>query len=375
MSFVGPRPEVPEYVRLYDDSQRVVLTVPPGITDPASLAFRDENELLARSDDPERYYVEQILPRKLELTMAYLSEQFGALGLEPGGTNGAWTQEVPLVSITADPDAALKINDGESEWSYSYGPEVMAWTKRVVEKPVIMDSEMVFVGYGIVAPEYGWDDYAGIDVKGKTVVILVNDPGFATQDEDLFNGNTMTYYGRWTYKYEEAARQGAAGALIVHETKPAAYPWGTVEGSWSGPQFGLVPEDDNMSRVAIEGWITLDVATAIFRNAGMDYESLRDLAAVQGFRPQAMGLDASMLLNNTLSRSTSSNVLAMLPGTDRADEYIFYMAHWDHLGKDDSLEDDGIYNGALDNATGTANLLELAEAFMSLAERPRRHFC
>ncbi len=306
-----------------------------------------------------------------EKTIEFLRAEFQKIGLEPGNGD-SYYQEVPLVSITADPDATLKISGGTGEQSFAYGPQVMAWTKRVVEKASISDSEMVFVGYGIVAPEYGWDDYAGIDVKGKTVVLLVNDPGFATQDEALFNGNTMTYYGRWTYKYEEAARQGAAGALIVHETVPAAYPWAVVEGSWSGQQFGLVPEDDNMSRVAIEGWMTLETATAVFRQAGLEYESLRDSASVQGFRPMAMGLNASLALNNTLSRSTSRNVLATLPGTDRADEYIIYMAHWDHLGKDDSLEGDGIYNGALDNATGIANLLELAEAFLSLDERPRR---
>lgn len=306
-----------------------------------------------------------------EKTIEFLREEFRKIGLEPGNGD-SYFQEVPLVSISADPDTTLKVTGGTGAQTFAYGPEVMAWTKRVVETVAISDSEMVFVGYGVVAPEYGWDDYAGIDVTGKTVVILVNDPGFATQDEALFNGNTMTYYGRWTYKYEEAARQGAAGALIVHETAPAAYPWAVVEGSWSGQQFGLVAEDDNMSRVAIEGWVTLETAIAVFRQAGLEYEALRDSASVQGFRPMPMGLTASLALNNILSRSTSHNVLATLPGTDRADEYIIYMAHWDHLGKDDSLEGDGIYNGALDNATGIANLLELAEAFLSLDPRPRR---
>jgi Zn-dependent M28 family amino/carboxypeptidase len=231
---------------------------------------------------------------------------------------------------------------------------------------------MVFVGYGPVAPEYGWNDYAGIDVKGKTVVILVNDPGFATGDESLFTGRAMTYYGRWTYKFEEAARQGAAGAFIVHETEPAAYPWEVVEGSWKGEQFSLVPEDNNMSRAAIEGWTTVETARGIFAQAGLSYDSLKTRANLRGFRAVPLGLTASISVRSAIRHSTSNNVLAVVRGSERPDEYMVYLAHWDHLGRDTTLKGDQIYNGALDNASGTAGLLELAEAFARLDPAPRR---
>ncbi|MCZ6695311.1 MAG: hypothetical protein O7A63_02110 [Acidobacteria bacterium] len=208
-----------------------------------------------------------------EKTIAFLKAEFARACLQPG--NGeSYFQEVPLVAITASPKTELVIGGGTGTSRYEYGGQYMAWTKRVTEKAAIVDSEMIFIGYGSIAPEYDWNDYAGIDVKGKTVVMLVNDPGYATQDESLFNGNAMTYYGRWTYKFEEAARQGAAGAFIVHETKPAAYPWEVVEGSWTGEQFGLVPDDNNMSRAAIEGWFTVDTARAIFNQAGLNYDDL-----------------------------------------------------------------------------------------------------
>ncbi|UCF40691.1 MAG: M28 family peptidase [Gemmatimonadota bacterium] len=306
-----------------------------------------------------------------ERTIAYLEQQFRAIGLEPGNGD-SYLQEVPLVSITARPDARLTIAGGGRTTSYRYGREFMAWTTRVVSQSTLNASEMIFVGYGIVAPEYDWNDYAGVDVTGKTVVILVNDPGFATKDTALFNGNAMTYYGRWTYKYEEAARQGAAGALIIHETEAAGYPWAVVESSWSGPQFDLVRDDNNMSRVAVEGWLTLEAADAVFTQAGLNRDSLAQLAHTRDFRAVAMPLRASVRLRNTLRRSTSNNVLGVLPGGERADEYVVFMAHWDHLGIDPSLEGDQIYNGALDNATGTAGLLELAKAFASLETRPPR---
>jgi Zn-dependent M28 family amino/carboxypeptidase len=304
-------------------------------------------------------------------TIRYLQTKFEEYGLEPGN-DGSFFQNVPLVAITADPNATLQIRGGGSTSRFRYGPEFMAWTLRMVERADLDNSQLVFVGYGIVAPEYGWDDYADVDVRGKTVVMLVNDPGFATEDTTLFNGRAMTYYGRWTYKFEEAARQGAAGAFIVHETEPAAYPWEVVENGWSGPQFGLVAGDDNMSRAEVEGWMTLETARTVFRQAGLDYDGIKQQAASKGFKPVPMSLTASVTLRNTLERSASRNVLALLRGTDRADEYVVYMAHWDHLGRDSGLEGDQIYNGALDNATGTAGLLELAQAFASLDSRPSR---
>jgi Zn-dependent M28 family amino/carboxypeptidase len=306
-----------------------------------------------------------------EKTVEYLKAEFERIGLEPGNGD-SYYQEVPLVSITAEPGANLLVRGDGSAHRLSYGDDIMVWTKRVVGSAAISNSEMVFVGYGVVAPEYGWNDYAGIDVRGKTVIVLVNDPGYATQDTALFNGNAMTYYGRWTYKFEEAARQGAAAALIVHETEPASYPWGTVQASWSGPQFGLVAEDNNMSRVAVEGWITLEAARTIFQQAGISYDSVKTLATQPDFEAIPLHLNASLSLRNTIKQSTSRNVLAVVPGSTRPDEYFVYMAHWDHLGIDRSLEGDQIYNGALDNATGTAGLLELAEAFMSLEVRPAR---
>ncbi len=306
-----------------------------------------------------------------ELTIAYLAEAFGAAGLEPGN-DGEWLQPVPLVSITADPAMRLAISGDDGEAALEYGTEMMAWTKRVIDRSGLADSELVFVGYGIVAPEYGWDDYAEVDVTGKTVVMLVNDPGYATGDPAHFNGRAMTYYGRWTYKFEEAGRQGAAGALIIHETDAAGYPWEVVASSWSGPQFGLVAEDANLSRPAVEGWLTLDAAAALFERAGLDLATLGVRAAREDFEAMSLGLAASLEIRNTIEHSTSHNVVGRLAGADRPGEAIVYMAHWDHLGKDETLEGDEIYNGALDNATGVAGLIEIAAAFGGLERPPAR---
>jgi Zn-dependent M28 family amino/carboxypeptidase len=304
-------------------------------------------------------------------TMEFLRTEFEALGLEPG--NGAsFVQEVPLVAITADPDMTLEIRGNGARNSFRYGEEFVAATKRVVDRSAIDNSELVFLGYGAVAPEYDWNDWEGVDMRGKTAVVLVNDPGFPTEDAALFNGRAMTYYGRWTYKFEEAARQGVAGLFIVHETEPASYPWAVVQRGWSGPEFGLVAEDNNMSRAPIEGWWTLETAHAVFAQAGLSYDSLKAAASRRDFTPVPLGLTASVSVRNTVERSTSHNFLAVLPGSDRADEYFVYMAHWDHFGIGTPIDGDSIYNGALDNASGTAALLELAEAFASLEQRPSR---
>jgi Zn-dependent M28 family amino/carboxypeptidase len=247
----------------------------------------------------------------------------------------------------------------------------MAWTKRLVEHASLRDSPLVFVGYGIVAPEHGWDDYAGLDVAGKTVVMLVNDPGFATQDPDLFNGNAMTYYGRWTYKFDEAARQGAAGALIIHETGAAGYPWDVVTGSWAGPQFDLAGPDQNMSRVVMEGWLRQDAAQALLARAGLSLAQLSQAAARPGFVPVPLDLSVSVAVQNALETSNSRNVIGRLEGAKYPQETVLYMAHWDHLGLDRALEGDQIFNGAVDNATGVAGLLELARVF-GAGPRPDR---
>jgi Zn-dependent M28 family amino/carboxypeptidase len=310
-----------------------------------------------------------------ELTVNYIAEQFEAAGLEPGN-GGSWFQDVPLVDITADPGAApFVVSDDQGSLSFDYADDFVTWTTRVVEESGVEDSEMVFVGYGIVAPEVGWNDYEGLDARGKTVVILVNDPGFATQDPDVFSGNTMTYYGRWTYKFEEAARQGAAAALIVHQTAPAAYGWETVRNSWTGPQFNLQSPDGNADRVAIEGWMTEETSRTLFDRAGLDFDALAEQATTGNLRPVDMGMTLTTSVSNDLRFSDSRNVVGLLRGSEAPDEYFVYMAHWDHFGTDEALEaagEDGIYNGALDNASGTAALLELAEAFASRPERPRR---
>ncbi|MEM1095636.1 MAG: M20/M25/M40 family metallo-hydrolase [Bacteroidota bacterium] len=305
------------------------------------------------------------------MTLDYLTEQFQALGLEPG-PDGSYLQEVPLVTLTADPNTALTIEGRGQTQRFAYGEQYIGWTKRVTAATTLEASDLVFVGYGIVAPEYGWNDYAGLDMTGKTAVILVNDPGFATRNEDLFNGHIMTYYGRWTYKYEEAARQGAAGAIIVHETAPAGYPWQVVSGSWSGPQFDLVRSDNNVGRPLVEGWVRVDAAEALFAQAGFDYYDLAAQAASPAFRPVPLGLTASAELSNRVVRSASHNAYGVLPGSERPDEYVIYTAHWDHLGKAEGMQGDNIFNGALDNASGIAGLLELAEAFTSLEARPAR---
>jgi Zn-dependent M28 family amino/carboxypeptidase len=306
-----------------------------------------------------------------EMTLTFLKEEFQKVGLKPG--NGeSFFQELPMVEITAGPVTKLEIKSDKKSMLFAYGDEFVGVTLRVVEKVSLDDSEMVFVGYGIVAPEYNWNDYEDLDVRGKTVVMLVNDPGFATEDPEFFKGRAMTYYGRWTYKFEEAARQGAESVLIIHETEPAAYPWGVVKNGWTGPQFYLISEDKNLSRCAVEGWVTIETARKIFESAALNYDEIKPAAAKRGFKAIPLGLKASVTLKNTLRQSKSNNVIALLPGTDRADECIIYMAHWDHFGIDPTLEGDQIFNGALDNATGTSALIELAEAFKKLESPPSR---
>ena len=306
-----------------------------------------------------------------ERTIEFLKGEFEKLGLEPGNGD-SYFQDVPLVELNSDPGSGLVAWGAGTTRRMTFGQDYVAWTKRVVRTAALDRSDLVFVGYGVVAPELGWNDYAGLDVKGKTVVMLVNDPGYATQDEAVFNGNAMTYYGRWTYKFAEAARQGAEGAFIIHETGPAGYPWEVVRNSWTGPQFDLVAPDDNLSRCVVEGWFTESAARDLFAEAGQDFDTLKGRAATDEFTATPLDMALSVRLSNSISRSNSRNVLGLLPGRERPEEVVIYMAHWDHFGKDPSLEGDQIYNGALDNATGTAGLLELAEAFASLERRPAR---
>lgn len=299
-------------------------------------------------------------------TLEYLTSEFKRMGLQPGNGD-SFLQEVALMEITADPNMVMTIGDN----AFVYKTDMVASSKREQSVVSLENSELVFVGYGVNAPEYDWNDYEGLDVTGKTVVILVNDPGFENPESGKFQGTTMTYYGRWSYKYEEASRQGAAGAIIVHETAPASYGWSVVANSWSGPQYGLVSPDQGASRVAVEGWLTLEAASKVFADAGLDFATEK-ANAMQGPYSKALGQSMTVTVNNTFKASKSYNVLATLPGTEKPDEHVIYTSHWDHLGKDESLDGDQIYNGAHDNATGTAAALVMAEAFTQLTPAPKR---
>lgn len=299
-------------------------------------------------------------------TLDFLVTEFKKLGYSPGNGD-SFLQEVDLMEITADPDMTMSIGSN----TFSYKQDMVASSKREQKEVTLNDSELVFVGYGVNAPEYEWNDYAGLDVAGKTVVILVNDPGFENPESGKFQGTTMTYYGRWSYKYEEASRQGAAGALIVHETAPASYGWSVVANSWSGPQYGLVSADAGASRVAVEGWLSLDAAEKVFAEAGLNFAEQK-AKAMQGPYSQPMDISASVTVKNTFKQSKSHNVIATLPGKSKPEEHVIYTAHWDHLGKDETKDGDQIYNGAHDNATGTAASVVMAEAFSQLTARPDR---
>jgi len=310
------------------------------------------------------------------LTLDYLETQFKEMGLDPM-FGDSYRQAVPLVAIEATGDLAfgVSIPSGGMLLTYANGPETAVWTTQLVEETGLENSELVWAGYGIVAPEYGWNDYEGLDVSGKTVIVMVNDPGYATQNPELFNGNSMTYYGRWTYKFEEAARQGAAGLLIIHETGAAAYGWNVIEDGNQGPQFHLAVDNKNMHRVKVEGWLQHAVAEEILANAGQDLATLEAQAALGSITPIPLGLNAWVSIQNTLTFAESYNVGAVRAGSDAADELFIYMAHWDHLGTtahEDGEEGDFIYNGAEDNASGTAGLLEMAEAWANTPEAPRR---
>jgi Zn-dependent M28 family amino/carboxypeptidase len=304
-------------------------------------------------------------------TVDYLETAFREAGLQPA-VNGSFRQAVPLVEITGYNFSPMFIRGEQTEHAYSYRSQVVVGSPLLQAEISLDGSEMVFVGYGIVAPEYGWNDYEGVDVSGKTVVILVNDPGYATQDPELFTGNAMTYYGRWTYKYEEAARQGAAAALIVHEDGPAGYGWDVVRNSWTGPQYDLDLQNGE-NRLLVEGWLHQEVAREVFKNAGTTLTDAMDRAARPGFSAEPMDLYASIDFQNRYEQKDCYNVAGYIEGSRYPDEVFIYMGHWDHLGKEET--EDGevlIYNGAIDNATGTAGLIAMAERFVALEERPER---
>lgn len=308
------------------------------------------------------------------LTLDFIESRFRGLGLQPLFADG-FRQPVDLVSIEADPaTVSMTFHLDGRDRLVRHQDEMVAGTMRSVPESRVERSEVVFVGYGIVAPEYGWDDYADVDVRGKTVLILINDPGFATKDPALFKGHAMTYYGRWTYKYEEAARQGAAAAVVIHDTAPAAYGWEVVRNSWTGPQFHLHRDNENMDRVPIESWVQRHVAEELVESAGMDLAELEQRALSPEFRAVSLGSTMDASVQNRVVRNLSYNIGALLPGSERPDEVFVYTAHWDHIGTDPDVPEgeDGIYNGAVDNASGIAALLELARSFAALPRAPRR---
>jgi Zn-dependent M28 family amino/carboxypeptidase len=309
-----------------------------------------------------------------QMTLAFIEKQFRDLGLQPM-FGDSYLQTVELVSSTTDPATAqMSFHMEGTDRVLTYGTDMVLQTRRVVPESRVENSEVVFVGYGIVAPEYDWNDYADVDAKGKTVLILVNDPDFSPQDTDTFKGNAMTYYGRWTYKYEEATRQGAAAALIIHDTVPAAYGWDVVRNSWTGPQFNLAQADDNMGRVPLESWIQKSVAEELVKNAGYDLAALEKQAHSREFKAVELHSRMNASVQTQFVRSQSYNIGAVIPGSKRPDELFIYTAHWDHLGTDTSVADgeDGIYNGAVDNASGLAALLELARSFAALPRATER---
>ncbi|GAB3922732.1 M28 family metallopeptidase [Mucilaginibacter myungsuensis] len=303
-------------------------------------------------------------------TVKYLSEEYQKLGLEPGN-NGSFFQNVPMVEVTSTPSPTMQIS-GKANMTFKFSDDYVALTRREVPSVELKNSPLVFAGYGVVAPEYNWNDYKDLDVKGKTVVVLVNDPGFKSGDPKFFHGDTMTYYGRWTYKFEEAARQGAAGVLIVHQTEPASYPWQVVQTSNTGAKLELTQPDKHMNRCQIEGWISEATATKLLASAGISGD-IRAVARKKDFKAVSLGLDVTLGVQTKLKYSESKNVVAMIKGSKRPDEYIIYSGHWDHLGigKPDA-KGDSIYNGAVDNGTGSAALLAIAKAFMNAKEKPER---
>ncbi|CAN0564984.1 unnamed protein product [Ectocarpus sp. 12 AP-2014] len=293
------------------------------------------------------------------ITVTYLKDEFEKLGLLPGNGN-SYFQDVPMVEITGTPSETMVISGETGSFSLDYLTDFVATTNIPEIEVGLENSELVFAGYGIVAPEYGWNDYEGIDWKGKTAVVLINDPGFKSGDSTLFKGNEMTYYGRWTYKYEEAARQGADGLIIIHDTEPASYGWNVIESGWTGARLTI---ESDLPLLNVESWISSESAKKMMDVSAIKGQDFKLISREKDFKPIPLGLTVSVGIDNEIKKDVSKNVVAMLPGTDRKDETIIYSAHWDHFGIGKSINGDSIYNGSVDNASGTAGLLAIAEAF------------
>ncbi len=305
-------------------------------------------------------------------TINYIKSEFEKLGLKPGLGN-SYFQEVAMVELTSQVENdEMKITGGSNDLTLTNIQDFVAFTSRIVEDVEVKESEMIFAGFGIVAPEYNWNDYAGLDVKGKTVVVLINDPGFGSDDKSFFKGNEMTYYGRWTYKYEEAARQGAEAVIIIHQTAHASYPFEVVQGSWGGANLKLESADGNTDKCAVESWISEDAAKKLFANAGVDNYNYYAEAKKRDFKAFSLKQNMSVTLKNKIKKSKSNNVMAIYEGETEPDEVIIYSAHWDHLGVGTPVEGDSIFNGAIDNGTGVAAILEVARAFQQLNLKTKR---
>ena len=307
-----------------------------------------------------------------EAAADWIADEMKRMGLKPGA-NGGYFQDVPAASITLDPaQSTFEISSRKGKLAPKFGDEVAFWTPRFdKEDQEVKNSDLVFVGYGVTAPQERWNDFKGVNVKGKTIVVLINDPGFIVRDESMFKGRAMTYYGRWTYKFEEAARRGAAAVIIVHETEPAAYGWQVVRNSNQGAKYYLDKPNGNADLAMVHSWITTEVAKDLFARAGLSYDKLRLAANKRGFKPVRMkGLKLNATTHSAVARMNTRNVIGVVPGAEKPDEYVLYTAHWDHLGVKPGVPgDDKIHNGAVDNASGTAAVLEMAEAF---AKKPPR---
>ena len=303
-------------------------------------------------------------------TVAYLEQQLKSIGVAPGNGD-SYFQKVPLVEITGQPAEIMSFRSNKTQIDLNYKRDFVGYTERIQDTISITESEVIFCGFGITAPEYQWDDFEGMDVTGKTIIVLVNDPGFGSEDDSFFKGNTMTYYGRWTYKYEEAARRGAAAVLIVHETASAGYPWFVVEGAGSGAKLNLKPEDGAPYKAGIQGWISLDAARNLFDHAGFEFGAEIRKARTPDFKPFSLGYTMSHTLTNSYKFDDSQNVVGIIEGSVRPEEYIIFSAHWDHLGIGKVVDGDSIYNGALDNGSGIAAVLSIAKA-MKRSPPPER---
>ena len=313
-----------------------------------------------------------------DLSIKYIADQFKTIGLIPGNPDGSYFQEVSLAGIKSTPAASFVV--GEKTTTLNYPDDYVASSARLQEQIKVDNSDIVFVGYGIVAPEYGWSDYKDVDVRGKTLLMLINDPPIpdpkdpAKLDDKMFAGRAMTYYGRWTYKYEIAAKKGAAAAVIIHETEPAAYPYSVVRTSWSKENFELDTPDKNAGAVSVRSWITLAVAEKLLADSGQNFEALKKSAINKDFRPVALKAKANFEIEQEIRTLKSHNVIAKLEGSDPKwkDEYVIFSAHWDHLGKHPELSGDQIFNGAVDNASGVAALISLGRAFTKVNPSPKR---